>query len=362
MYLPEPLATADQLVRSRFRVVTFWPSLSSLTYEVDLEPDTKQRFLDLHFKLVPVGLTPLLRRENGRAVLRVLPMVVRRVRRWARLSRFLFLATVVTVALAGFTFTLSPVLQRLMPNMNPWIVVPTYTLALLLIVGLHELGHKIACAYHGIKSTPPLFIPAPPIPPFFPIGTFGAVILQESPPVNRDQLFDLGFLGPLVGFVVAVLISAIGIQLSVLVPIALVAQLPEPPTELPVSIIFWLLIEWLTPRLGGDYVPLLHPVGFAGWVGIIITLLNTVPIGQLDGGHVLRAVVGRKLHGVASMVAAVFMALFISPIMALFGLMTALRGHPGPLDEVSPLSTSRKAVFPLLFLICALCFIYIPLF
>ncbi|MEM1538238.1 MAG: site-2 protease family protein [Candidatus Nezhaarchaeales archaeon] len=360
--LPEPLATADQLVKSRFKVLNLWPSLSSLTYEVGLEPDMKRRFLDLNFKLIPMGLTPILRREGGQVILRVLPAMVKRKRQWTRLSKLLFLATIATVSLAGFTFTLSPVLQELMPNMNPWLVVPTYTLALLLIVGLHELGHKIACLYHGIKSTPPLFIPAPPIPPFFPIGTFGAVILQESPPVNRDQLFDLGLLGPLVGFITAVLISAIGIQLSVLVPSALIARLPEPPTELPVSPVFMLLIGWLMPEAGEDYVPLLHPVGFAGWVGTIITLLNAIPIGQLDGGHVLRAVTGRRLHSAISMVATLFMAIFISPVMAIFGLMTALRGHPGPLDDVSPLSPSRKALFPLLFIICGLCFIRMSLF
>lgn len=191
----------------------------------------------------------------------------------------------------------------------------------------------------------PYFIPAPPGLG----GTFGAVITQKEPPTNRDDLFDLGLSGPLVGFLVTVLVTIVGLKLSFIVPAddvaAWMVAFPEVRFQ---SIPFPLLIDYLaqlfrpTPE---GMVMILHPVGFAAWVGCIVTFINLMPSWQLDGGHISRALLGEANHKMLSVVGILLMLLsgyFIMAVMLAFFMMRSGGRSASLLDDVSPLSLSRK--------------------
>jgi len=222
-----------------------------------------------------------------------------------------------------------------------------FTVAIVAIFGLHELGHKAAAVLRGTETSMPFFIPAPPGMG----GTFGAVITQKEPPTNRDALFDLGFSGPLVGFLVTVLVAVIGLSWSFVVPLnevnSWMGVFPEVRFQ---SIPFPLLLEILSglvrPAPEG-MVLLLHPVAFAAWVGCLVTFINLIPAWQLDGGHISRAVLGPSMHRVMSIVGVLLMLLagyFMMGVMVAFFMMRTNAEEGGPLDDVSPLSTSRKAM------------------
>jgi len=164
----------------------------------------------------------------------------------------------------------------------------SFPAALLTILMAHELGHFLACRLHKLDATLPMFIPGPPFP--VGIGTFGAFIRIRSPIRRRSQLLDVGAAGPLAGFLVAVPLTVIGLQLSRIAP------LPEAggfAIQFGESLLFWLLRVAVvgTPPAGSDVY--LHPIAMAGWLGFFVTALNLIAAGQLDGGHITHALFGR---------------------------------------------------------------------
>lgn len=156
-----------------------------------------------------------------------------------------------------------------------------FALTLLTILGVHELGHFFACRYHRIRSTYPLFIPFPSL-----IGTFGAFILMRSAIRTRRALFDVGASGPLAGFVVAVPALMYGVLNARLVPG--IADPSHSEFVFGVPLLLSILAHWVHPGVPAGML-LLHPVGRAAWVGLFATSLNLLPVGQLDGGHILRS-------------------------------------------------------------------------
>jgi membrane-associated protease RseP (regulator of RpoE activity) len=202
---------------------------------------------------------------------------VRPRRLWLHL--LLFLATVATTIVAG------ALQQGVDPLHHPALLyqgIP-FSFTLLLILGTHEMGHYLASRRHGLDVTLPYFIPAPPIP--FIIGTFGAFIRIRSPIGDKRALLDVGCAGPLTGVIVAIPVILVGLSLSqvTVMPVSDAGfTLGEP--------LLFRLLSWLTfGSLGPDYHVLLHPVAFAGWIGLLVTALNLLPVGQLDGGHVFYA-------------------------------------------------------------------------
>ena len=230
-----------------------------------------------------------------------------------------------------------------------------YVGAMIAILATHELGHWIAARLHGVVVTPPYFIPAP----FTLFGTFGAFIQQRTPAPNKDALFDIGVAGPLAGFVAAIAISMIGLPFSIIV------IGPVEGIRLPYILAYGLLARLIlgpvpeAPEAGIN----LHPVAFAGWTGMLVTMLNLIPAGSLDGGHIARCVLRRELHRAFGMaVSLAFLALSIlfyggwyAAMAILAFLMAAFYRHPGPLDDVSGLSPGRKALLALPVLIFLLC-------
>jgi Zn-dependent protease len=230
-----------------------------------------------------------------------------------------------------------------------------FAMALMAILLAHESGHYIRARRYGLNASPPYFLPAPPIVNF--IGTFGAFIRLRSQVLDRRQLMDVGAAGPWAGFIVAVVALGVGLLRSQVVPEVGPSHqfvlLAESQIYLGDSPIFIAFREFLV----GEGTVLLHPLAFAGWIGIFVTTLNLLPLGQLDGGHVLYALLGRR-QGVVSAVA--FVGLFVlgyvvgrevSPWIAWFwwtwaGLILIVgRGRlvqPTVLDPHRPLPTSRK--------------------
>jgi len=155
------------------------------------------------------------------------------------------------------------------------------------ILAFHEAGHYIASRHHGVAVTLPYFSPLPPV---VSLGTLGAVIKMEKPIDDRNQLFDVGASGPIAGLIVAIPLLVIGLHLSELGP-------PTPDGAIEGNSILYALLKYAVfgRWLPGDNIDVqMHPMAFAGWVGLLITMINLMPIGQLDGGHVARAVLGDR--------------------------------------------------------------------
>jgi len=273
------------------------------------------------------------------------------------LNLLLFLLTVGTTLGAGYLQSLS--LVRLGVLESAWHGAIAFCLGILGIVGSHEMGHKLMANKRGIDASFPYFIPAPTF-----IGTFGAVIRMRSRPQNRNALFDVGAAGPIAGILVAIPVTILGIAWSFPLPIesAQGIALSEP-------LLFQWLANWLV-RLPSESVLLLHPLAFAGWVGMLITMLNLMPVGMLDGGHISRALFGGRrlfrlaffelsLARVISLIGVLVTAILGYWLMALLMLLVGVRGHPGPVDDAVPLSNGRKILA--VGLLCLLVVCAIPL-
>ncbi len=258
----------------------------------------------------------------------------------------LFAATVLTVLFDGYLRSNNPILtEELMPGVPAILNAIVFTFAILIIFGVHEYGHRYIAVKRGINASQPYFIPAPPGMG----GTLGAVIAQREPPVNRDALFDLGLAGPLAGFVVTILVGLLGISMSFVVSGAQATMWMIEYSNIrfqitPQPLILEMIINLIKPTLENE-VLILHPVAFAAWVGCVVTSINLIPSWQLDGGHIIRAFVGKETHKIIS-VAGVLL-LVISGYMFMGVLVAFFLMRPGvesvePLDDLSGLSVSRK--------------------
>lgn len=159
-----------------------------------------------------------------------------------------------------------------------------FSLTLLTILLAHEFGHYLACVYYGVDATLPFFIPAPT-----PIGTMGAFIRIKSPIFSKRILFDVGIAGPIAGFIFLLPALSVGLAFSKILPgINL-----QGPLNLGVPPVLWVLEKLIFPGVAPVDI-YLHPVARAGWVGVFATALNLLPVGQLDGGHILYALTGEK--------------------------------------------------------------------
>jgi membrane-associated protease RseP (regulator of RpoE activity) len=169
---------------------------------------------------------------------------------------------------------------------------PQFSVALMLILVAHEMGHFLQARRYGVPASYPFFIPMP----VGPIGTMGAVIGMRAHVGDRKALFDIAITGPLAGLVPALVCCVVGLRASTIVDISAQRQalmLGEP-------LLFQWLSYWVLGPLAANQDVALHAIGFAGWVGIFITALNLIPIGQLDGGHILYSLLRHKAHTVAT--------------------------------------------------------------
>jgi membrane-associated protease RseP (regulator of RpoE activity) len=311
-------------------------------------------------------------------------------REW-RIHGLLFLFTVITTIVAGIMWGAPPDLPtpepRLATPLDYLLYVPLsyyystvellkyalshpalfgdgvkFSVSLLAILFSHEMGHYLACRYYRVNATLPYFIPAPPL---FLAGTFGAFIKIRAPIPSRRALFDIGLAGPLAGFVVAIPIALIGV-LTV-----------GPPLTNPAGhwmyfndpLLFRLIAKVASIPL--DQNSPTNPFYLAAWVGVLVTSLNLMPVGQLDGGHGTFAVFGGRAHRVIGRVAFVSVALFAvlgfwwhgSPSGFLYTVLLAVMmkvPHPQP-AVMEPLGTKRIVIAIVTLIVFALCFLPFPI-
>jgi membrane-associated protease RseP (regulator of RpoE activity) len=202
------------------------------------------------------------------------------------------------------------------------------------ILAFHEAGHYIASRYHGVEVSLPYFIP---LPPGISLGTMGAVIKMGKPIDDRNQLFDVGASGPIAGLVVAIPLLVIGLHMSELGP-------PTADSAIEGNSILYALLKlavfgrWLP----GDGIDVqLHPMAFAGWVGLLITMINLMPIGQLDGGHVARAALGDKHEKMSARLHVVLPIIGLAAATAMF-----LIARDAGKDVVDSLSYAKYGAIP----------------
>ncbi|WP_448577753.1 site-2 protease family protein [Thermosphaera sp.] len=228
-------------------------------------------------------------------VLRFLPIPERRI----PFKQLLTITTFFTVGLTGYGLAsgFAEVASKLgIPiGLDPFATAVVYTLLFLLALGVHELGHVFSSKREGVLIEGPIFIPAPPIQLGF-IGTFGAVIMMKTLPPSRRDLARLGISGPLSGVLAGLLIGIIGVFSSVLIPYDKAVELAEAGEigAMPLTTIGLELLLMLKPTNGE--VLLIHPLLFITYIIFIVTFLNLLPIGQLDGGHVLRSLMSASAH------------------------------------------------------------------
>jgi membrane-associated protease RseP (regulator of RpoE activity) len=232
----------------------------------------------------------------------------------------------------------------------------SFSLPLLAILLAHEMGHYLMCRRYGIDASPPYFLPFPSL-----VGTLGAFIRIRQPIASKRQLFDIGVAGPIAGFVVAVPLLFWGIAHSR-------PNLSPVLEEGTILFRYPLAVGWAQMlTLGQTFTSeqaVEHPVFLAAWFGLFVTALNLLPIGQLDGGHALYAVLGRHQRRAAWPILAILALLGLKwPGWWLWVVITLFIGvkHPPVLDEDQPLDTARLAVAFLVLLIFAVCFAPIPL-
>ena len=323
--------------------------------------EQRQVFDDIHEKSDRLKIWPIIRwrsKEEGVYYTRFIPQE-RAPKSDIRINYGLFIATLAAIAIGGFMQATSHVFLSLFyPNgYTVWDIAITtgiFSLALMGIIGTHEMGHYQMAKKRGIEATPPYFLPG--LPQIG--GTFGAFIQQKSPPKNRSDLLDLGLAGPWAGFAVTLVALVVGFALSVPVTAEQLAAINETFPGLSGSvavpflfILIEILIVDLIPAGGTIY---LHPVGFAAWVGCLVTALNLFPSGQLDGGHALRAILDEKKHKYVGYGAIAVMFLIGFYTMAILVLVMAFRGgHPGALDDTVPVSKSRILLFILSMVVLA---------
>jgi membrane-associated protease RseP (regulator of RpoE activity) len=248
--------------------------------------------------------------------------------------------------------------------LNPGLLIGglLFSTCLLAILTAHEFGHYIACRLYGVKSTLPYFLPLPFLSP---AGTLGAVIKIQSPMPTQRAIFDVGVAGPLAGFAVIIPVAIIGLATMQIVP-------PTPATGESIVFADPLLTRLLGAVIGVDPTQgVINPFYAASWVGLLVTALNLLPAGHLDGGHAIYSVFGDRIHSTVGRFAFVGMLILTALGWQLYGspgtlIFTILLGvllrfpHPPPLFD-QPLDRKRKMIAVLTLIVFILSFMPFPI-
>jgi membrane-associated protease RseP (regulator of RpoE activity) len=322
------------------------------------ESNLERNFESLRKELKTMSYIPLITKEKGEHLVHVVKSPPAKFRGpW--LNLVLLIATIGTTIWAGATLWASVFnAGSFMETENLANGALYFALPLMLILSIHEMAHYFAAKRHGVAASLPFFIPVP----FTILGTMGAFISIREPIPNKKALLDIGFAGPIAGFLVAIPVLCLGLMLSrdMTAPVDLGA-IQGGTMLIGTSALF----EAFRYMFGLEGVASIHPLAFAGWVGFFVTALNLLPVGQLDGGHIARALLGEKSRwaGYASIGAMLVLGLLFSSTWLFFALLIMFMGmrHPPPLNDVTNLDNRRKAVGIAAALMLVLCFVPIPL-
>ncbi|MEM3403177.1 MAG: site-2 protease family protein [Nitrososphaeria archaeon] len=343
-------------VSKNFTIIDYFlRSDGAVEYKVMKTENIKENFLSLWSTLKKSGYIPVLRKGEPYLTLYVAPYIKRKKYSY-KMGVTLLAATMASLLIDGWVRASSSTSQKIFPEWNPIVVTLSYALAFIGILGLHEVGHLVMSRKRGLSSTMPYFIPGIPGSG---VPTFGAVIFATEPMVNKDTQFDIGLLGPISGFIVAVFVSFLGVLTSVPMTLEEFTKLfgagETSFVDVPL-IMNLMLIGTGKVSASQQMVVILSPLAYAAWFGFLITFLNTLPAWQLDGGHMSRSVLNERQQRIATLLSAVIMALFGFLLMAMLILFLSFgQNEIKPLDEVSPLSRSRKLVYGLVLVVTILC-------
>src|SRR5215213_4507141 len=369
-----------------------------------LNEDTVAAYDQLADALRPHNLTPLFRKEQGgKQVIFLVPSLpVPKPSSRLYINVILFILTVISAMLTRMNIPPEaipadgslPITVLLRYIFTGW----PFALSMMGILFAHEMGHYLACRYYKVPATLPFFIPAPFLSP---LGTLGAFIAMRGIPKNKRVLFDVGVAGPLAGLVIAIPVLFIGLSLSHLGPVE-----PPPPGMsglLEGNSIFYLLSKfmvfgellpkpvsmgglspamyWLQYFFTGQPIPFngvdvqLHSVALAGWAGLLVTALNLVPVGTLDGGHVVYGLFGEKARRIFPVAIGALIVLSFLPVLFtlsfgafnfswllwIFILFWLGNVRTQPLDDITPLDGKRRAIGFFMLLVFVLLFTPIPM-
>jgi len=279
----------------------------------------------------------------------------------------MFVATALTTLYAGTIWYYQPV-DGPLDLLAGW----PFAVAVLGVLAVHELGHYALSRYHGVDASLPYFIPVPSF-----IGTFGALISMRGRIPNRKALFDIGVSGPLAGLVAAVLVAVVGLHLD---PVQVPERVLESEAAIEIDLGYPPLLELLAWATGGqltyeDPGLVANPVIFGAWVGLFVTFLNLIPVGQLDGGHIVRSMIGERAETIAALVPgalfglAAYLAVFAdvsynAPVLwGFWGLVTLFLAYVGFATPVfdEPLDRWRMTVGVVALVLGILCFTPVPI-
>jgi len=344
------------LVNSIFEVSDFTKAEFTLEFKIE-DLEFKSKFVDLARKLENMSYVCKLEEMNGGKFIIIQKFAVKKQRKWMSASwtpRILFAIVISFVMIDGYYRTSGT--NSIVEIGDPLEMAVIYTVSLLGILGIHELGHIIAAKAHKLKTTWPYFIPGLPV---IGIPTFGAFIQSKGLTINREILFDVAIAGPIAGLVIAVIVSIYGAYTAPILDQEVAAGLFAESR----------LMEWnqgepllMTASLalfgkgGAGHQVIMTPIMFAAWIGFLITFLNLLPAWQLDGGHMARTLLGPKMHRYATYGSMAVLVLLNYWLMAILILVMSSRSpSASPLDDVSPLSRNRKLAYIGIIVLAILC-------
>ena len=347
-----------------------------------LSEDSAEAYDQLVEWLSPHHAMPIFRVEDGGQVIYLAPKQPEPKKEKVSTNIILFVLTLFSVMLAGAQpagpVPNDPAGQMLLlakSILTGW----PFALSLLGILVAHELGHYFMSRHHKTPASLPYFIPFP----LSPLGTMGAAIIMRSIPKNKRVLFDIGIAGPIAGLVVAIPVLFFGLSLSTMGTIdpnpnsfiegnsflylfakyVTFGQLLPAPVE-PQGFLYWLQYFFTgRPIPFGGLDVFIHPVAFAGWAGILVTALNLIPVGTLDGGHIIYALLGEKARKAFPFIIALLIVLGIS--WSTWWLWAALlfwlgRVNAQPLDQITTLDPARRLIAYTMIIIFVLVFMPVP--
>jgi len=367
MYFEEDeIERLRRMVAAHFPVYDVQTSVETVGFFCTVDVKTAEKeFRELWREVKAEGYYPLMTHQNGEHVV----LITRRPPARYRTPKLNLVFLILTLVSTGFTGLLywasytDPGQTSIMDALtleNAAYGMLFFSIPLMAILGVHELGHYYMARRHGVAASLPFFIPVPP--PFL-IGTLGAFISLREPIPDRKALIDIGAAGPLAGFAVAVPIAFIGLFLTGATP---QAAPPNPGDSLGSIIVnFPLMFIWLQPFIALPENVLLHPLAFAGWAGFFVTALNLIPAGQLDGGHIARALLGdkSKYASYGATISLLILGVFYFSGWIMLGFLVLILGvrHPPPLNDLVRLGKKRLMVGLSVVLVFALCFWPVPI-
>jgi len=366
------------------------PYIAKFTGELS-NPDSESAYAALESALKPLKLLPIFRMEGEQQVIFLVPEITRKTTKAKpHVNLLLFLLTLFSVLFTGGLYSLDTALPQntwqaiLVILKNGW----PFAISLLAILGTHEFGHYFMGKKHGVDVTLPYFIPFP----FNSFGTMGAFINMRSIPKNKKQLFDIAVAGPLSGLVVSIIVLLIGLHLSEVytLPLEIPADtalqmegnsllylllkfisfgklLPAPANSSGLYQLFFWSKYFFTGNpipLGGEDV-MLSSVAWAGWAGLFVTMMNLIPIGQLDGGHIVQAIFGTKTSKklLPFIICGLVLLGFFWNVWWFWAVLALMlgRNYAEPLDQITKLDKKRKALGIVVIIIFILIFIPAPI-